>query len=334
MLNLSPYRSAVILPLQDAAVARFVNHKLFVYWRAFIARYCFPAFAVQSYFVRSLGAWAPHGALVLCSPSEELTPERCSRLFFDMELAVFQTPWECDPLSCLSYLRLPQGGMLRRQAGRKWETCSAEEGRGLMAALHAARSRALNLMRHYRDDVNCIALFPLRSHETADNRRRNLSLFYQLEWVRKIHLAPLPISVLWVASIPGEMAPYGALVFLAHGSRKHPMPLNRETLKQFIDRAQEQETAWGIYFLQREGRRGEGFRIADALPICGLCPLREPVPDLPKLLAEGLPHRYLCTLNTPYFAKPRLHFQAHRPWQQLDAESDRYRYVFSAGGAI
>lgn len=334
MFNLSLYRSVVILPLQDAADARTVNQKLFVYWRAFVARYCIPSFAVQAYFLRSLGAWAPHGALMLCSPTDELTPESCRRLLFDMELAVFQTPWELSPLSCLYYLRLPQGELLRQQADKEAVPCSAEEGRGFIAALRAARSRALTPMRHYRDDVNCIAVFPLRSHETADNRRRNLSLFYQLEWVRKIHLVPLPISVLWVASIPGEMAPYGALVFLSHGSRKHPMPLNRESLKLLIELAQEQETARGIYFLQSEDKRAESFRIADTLPICGLCPLQEPVPNLPKLLAEGLPHRYLCTLNTPYFAKPRLHFQAHRPWQQLDAESDRYRYVFSAGGAI
>lgn len=334
MLPLSLYRSAVILPLQDAAVARAVNQKLFVYWRAFAARHCFPAFAVQAYFLRSLGAWAPHGALMLCAPSDELIPEQCRRLLFDMELTVFQTPWADSPLACLYYLRLPQGELLRQQADKEAVPCSAEEGRGFIAALRAARCRALAPMRHYRDDVNCIAVFPLRSHETADNRRRNLSLFFQLEWARKIHLVPLPISVLWVASIPGEMAPYGAVVFLSHGSRKHPMPLNRETLKPFIERAQEQETARGIYFLQGEDRRAETFRIADTLPICGLCPPQEPVPNIPKLLAEGLPHRYLCTLNTPYFAKPRLRFQAYRPWQELDAHGERYSSLFSAGPAV
>lgn len=333
-MNLSPYRSAVILPLQDAAAARAVNHLLFAYWRAFAARYCFPAFAVQAYVLRSLGAWAPQGALMLCAPADELTPESCRRLRFDSELAVFQTPWADSPLSCLYYLRMPQGEVLRQQAEQEAVPFSAEEGRGFIAALRAARSRALAPMRHYRDDVNCIAVFPLRSHETADNRRRNLSLFYQLEWVRKIHLATLPLSVLWVASIPGEMAPFGAVVFLTHGDRKHPMPLNRETLKPLIERAQEQETARGIYFLQRDREHPETFRIADTLPICGLCPPQEPVPNLPKLLAEGLPHRYLCTLHTPYFAKPRLRFQAYRPWQELDAHSERYSCLFSAGPAV
>lgn len=130
------------------------------------------------------------------------------------------------------------------------------------------------------------------------------------------------------------MAPYGAIAFLTHGTRKRPMPLNRETLKPFIERAQEQETARVIYFLQGEDRRPETFRIADTLPICGLCPPQEPAPNIPKLLAEGLPHRYLGTLHTPYFAKPRLRFQAYRPWQEPGAHSERCGPLFSAGPAI
>lgn len=335
MFNLSPYRSAVILPLQDAAVARSVNHKLFAHWRTFMARYCFPVFEVHAYFLRSLGAWAPHGALALFSSSDELNPEDAHWLCLHAQSAVSDTPWAQDPLSCLYYLRLPQEEVLWQEL--RWDTNAQpfDESQALISELRKVRYRCLNPMRHYHDDIDCIAVFPLRSFEKGDNRRRNLSMKEQLEWIRKSTFRKQPMDVLWVASLPGDMAPYGAVVFMTRGTRKNPMPLNRETLSPFADMVQDNDTARGIYFLRREGKGAETFRLADVLPLCGLCPMREPVPNIPRLLAEGHPHRYLCTWNTPYFVMPALRAQAYRPWKQYrDASNEICKIHFSARECI
>lgn len=131
------------------------------------------------------------------------------------------------------------------------------------------------------------------------------------------------------------MISHGAVVFLTCGTRKNPMPINRETLAPFADMVQNNDTARGIYFLQREKKHAEGFPLADILPLCGLCALREPVPNIPRLSAEGHPHRYLCTGNTPHFSKPALRARAYRPWQQYkDADSCICKTHFSADKPI
>lgn len=334
-MNLFLYRSAVILPLQDTALARSVNHKLFAYWRTFVARYCFPVFEVQAYFLRSLAPWAPHGALALFCPAEELNPENAHRLCAHAQAAMLGTPWEHSPFSRMYYLRLPQEEVLWQEL--RWNTDAQpfEEVHALFTALRKARCRRINPMRHHYDDVNCITVFPLRSFKTADNRRRNLSMEEQLEWMRKMYFRKQPMDVLWVASIPGDMAPYGAIVFLTHGTRKCPMPFNRETMALFVEMVQDNDTARGIYFLQRESKHADSFRLADALPLCGLCHMREPVPNIPRLIAEGHPHRYLCTWNTPYFGMPALRARAYRPWKQYkDASNCICKIHFSAGKPI
>lgn len=334
-MNLSLYRSAVILPLLDAAVARVVNHKLFARWRAFMARYCFPAFEVQAFYLPSLGSWAPHGALALFSSTEKLKPETCRHLAFGADLTVFDTPWASLPLSCLYYLRLPQGEVLRQGWEWKAEKELLVDSQAFLASLGNACARRLNPMRRYHDDINCIAVFPLRSFETGDNRRRNLSMKEQLEWICKMHFRKQPMDVLWVASLPGDMAPYGAVVFMTRGTRKNPMPLNRQTLAPFAEMVHDNETARGIYFLHWDGRGAETFRLADALPLCGLCPMRETVPNIPRLIAEGHPHHYLCTWNTPYFSMPALRARAYRPWKQYkDADNCICKIYFSAGEPI
>lgn len=324
-MNLTPYRTAVLLPM---FATRAINRKLYSYWREYVAMYCFPVFEVHAHYLGPFGEWAPYGALLLCSPTEHLTLDHCSRMSFPVSVpgGVESTrPYFIDPV---------RQEVQRRGASFREETVALEDAGAFLAGLTGARCRAIHPMRHYLDKANSIALFPLHPHDTADARRRNRSMQIQLEWLRKTYFRKEALSVLWVGAPLGDMAPYGAIAFMMRGTRRRPMPLNRESLAPFMDLARETDTARGVYFLHRERGNPAGFRLADTVPVTAPCPIPASVPDIPRLLAGGNPHRYLCTMNTPHFGMPGLRNRAHIPWARLADDARAYLGIFSAGTPV